>query len=183
VAVFPVQNATGRHLILYSGRGSIVDRAVESFAYGRKGGARPGPRANPLFVQEGLSKGIAMQVVRKGYDLVRPSLVEREYWRISNQSKSVTPFELSLSIPADAFLIVTVTQWNSDDFLTRGQVWAAFEAALVRASDGETLWLKTVPRLRYDLNDATSSPILIIKRQDELLDDIALRLMKSFPRR
>lgn len=183
VAIFPVQNATGRPVILYSGRASLVERATTSLLDGQKGLALGGANvANPQYVPQLLGGYAGNFFLKKGYEVPNPRLVEREYFRISNQTKEVTPFELSLSIPADAFFVITVTSWDSEDFIPRGAVSAAFDMVLVRANDGATLWKKNVPKRAYVLEAPRNSSFTNHRRQEEMVEMISGHLLRDFPK-
>jgi hypothetical protein len=182
VAIFPVQNATGRNLVLYSGRGNLVDRTVTALLDKEHMPASQDSFANPLYVQRELAKGAYRALYKKGYEIVSPALVEREYARISTEKTAVSPFELSLSIPADAFLMITVTDWDSEDFTVRGRALVGFKLAIIRAKNGDMLWQKEIPRRYFELSNGGSSTIVPYKRQEELLDDISFRITKDLPK-
>jgi len=183
IAVFPVQNATGQPLILYSGKGSLVERAATSLIDDKKGLALGGKNvANPQYVPQLLSGEAGALINERGYEVIDPRLVEREYFRISNHTKEVTPFELSLSIPTDAFFVITVTQWNAEDFIPSGAVSAAFDLVLVRANDGETLWKKSVPKRVYVLEEPRNSSFTNHRRQEEMMAMVSGALLRDFPK-
>jgi len=184
IAVLPVQNASHDFLILYSGRASVVERTVGSLLDHKKGKAsyQGGANvANPQYVPGLLTQKAASTVVRKNFKVSDPRFVEREYFRVANRSKDVTPFELSLSIPADAFLFITVTSWDSQYFSTDGKIEASFALALIRAGDGETLWNKKVPRQTFGLDAPMNGDLTYPKRQEELVEKITAQVMRDFP--
>jgi hypothetical protein len=184
VAVFPVQNASQNFMILYSGKGSMVERAVETVFDGKKGFAPGGGRsfADPQYAGTVLTRDLGDVLRRKGYGVANQSVVDREYFRVSSESKAVTPFELSLAVPVDAFLMLTVTYWNSNYFVTDGKVDAAFEMVMVRANDGTTLWTKKIPKQNFALEAPQNSSFTYRKRQEEMIESIARDLMKDFPK-
>lgn len=138
--------------------------------------------ANPQYVPQLLSEQAGFKLSKKGYEVPSARLVEREYFRISNQMKEVTPFELSLSIPADAFLMITVTSWNSDRFISDGKLDAAFDLVLVRANDGATLWKKSVPKRAYAMEAPRNGSFTNHDRQEEMVELISGNLLRDFPK-
>jgi len=183
IVVLPIQNASHTSMILYSGKGNMVERLALSLFSDNKKYQHRKSFANPLFVQETIQRAVTKKIILDGYDSFDPDYVERAYFKISNTGKDVTPFELSLAIPADAFLLITIKQWNSEYYLSEGQIAAAFELILVRANDGQVLWSKQFPRRMFELDeDSNSSDIHNSRRQDEILEHITNRIMKGFPK-
>lgn len=182
IAVFPTQNATHGFVILYSGKGGVIEKIPTMFNKRTKAPATP-TFANPLFIQDFFDRETGRLLLKKGYEVVGSQVVRRAIAEVEVQQKAATPFELSLTVPADAFFLLTITQWNSERFSAEGRVEAGFEIALIRSNNGEVLWTKKIPRRLYRLDQYSSSSMVPNhRRQEELLQDIAFRLIKDFPK-
>lgn len=184
VAVLPVQNATGRKLELYSGKGSLVERGiykvVDSLA--KSSPSSSSDTQDVRFVQNQIVSSAGEALKRKGFVLADSHLAAQKFYELTHQHQDVTPFELSLSIPADSFLMIIINRWDPEEFFEEGRIRASFDINLFRTADSALLWKKSVRGEMFQLPNVESATLPVHKRQDEFLDRMTSRLLSDFPK-
>ncbi len=135
---------------------------------------------DPQFVSKTLSELICQKVLEKGYLIYTPDQMQPELTRLQVFENEFPIEKLKESFDANAFLMITITDWDAEKYDTTGIVRAGFEALLVDAKTKQVVWTNRAVKMKLK---PPSDDFLYSKYQRDILQDLANRILKGFPKK
>ncbi len=135
---------------------------------------------DPDYVPKTLSAFITQDVFKHDYLVFLPEDTAPEFEHLTLFGKEFPIESLTQTIHADAFLLITLTEWDAENFDRSGTVKVGFDAALIDAKSKRPVWTNRASGLTLR---TPSKDFLYSKYQKEVLHDLASRILKSFPKK
>ncbi|GEM_PF-2919728 len=121
--------------------------------------------------------------LRRNYEVADPVQVFNHFNTLALRFKEVDLKEFARRVPADAYMFITVTQWDTDEFDKTGIMYGGYMVQLIDGKTEKLIWEKHAEnkrlRIRQNQNDIGS----YAKYYDELIELFALEIIKKFPRK
>ena len=135
---------------------------------------------DPRFVPKMLNQFITDRTFKNGYLVFIPEEVGPQFDRVTRETKEFPMENLSKTIPADGFLLMTLTQWDAESFDRTGTLTVGFDAVLVDAKSKRAVWSNKASGLRLK---TPGKDTFYSKYQKDLLNELADRILKGFPKK
>ncbi|MBI4970771.1 MAG: hypothetical protein HZC17_02905 [Candidatus Omnitrophica bacterium] len=184
IAILPVDKATGNPLTTHVGRKLGQDWLEKSF--GNKVNLEfllsNKDTNDPLYVQKRVYVTLGRALRHKKYEVADPVSVFTNFNSLAWQRKEVDLKELSKRVPADAYLFVTITLWDTDDFDKIGMMNAGYLLQLLDGKTEKLIWQKEVPKKRFRIRQNQNRIAAFTQFYDEMIETFALDMLKKFPK-
>jgi len=192
VAVLPVQNATGGLVRLSYSPGFLASRWSQ---VRRKHFVRDVEYEGAGDLTNRIEDDLVNSLEAKNYQVLQRSEVEKVGRWIEVFKDQFALSRLRKSIPADAYLLVIITDWEGDAFAYERTMKAGFNAMLIRGDDGYLLWQAERERAEYrpytkesELKETfvnkdirLSERRLYVQYRKEILGELSHDILESFP--
>ena len=135
---------------------------------------------DPAFVEKYLGQYLVDGLFKNGFLVFTPQQVEPYVKEWSLYAKELPLEELSEHLKANAFLLVTITEWDAENYDRDGAARVGFRAALIDAATKRQVWTNEAKQLTLK---TPSKDFLYAQYQKEVLQDLARRILKGFPKK
>ncbi len=177
IAILPIQKTFQKPIYL-SNEPGFLTVAKRMFQTGK---FRLGKTVDydPAYVEDELGKDLSNGVLKNGFLVFTPAQLA-PYLRQFDFDKELPFDELTQSLKTDAFLLVTLTDWEADDYDRSGTAIAGFQAVLIDAKTKHAVWTNEAKAYKLVV---PSKDFLHSKSQKDVLKDLARRILKKFPKK
>lgn len=134
---------------------------------------------DPRFVPSTLEELITKHIFENGYLVYTPEQIAPQFDQLTLFKEEFPIEQLNQYFNAGAFLIVTLTEWNADNFDREGTVKVGFQAVLIDAETKQVVWSNQATGMKLK---TSSDDFLYSKYQRDILNDLAKRILKGFPK-
>lgn len=185
IAILPVEHGTGRPLTVPVGR-RLGQDAVEDWLKGKVGShflySVPAAR-DPQYVPKQVYIHIGKLLKKRKYEIANPVEVFSHFNILAYGKKEIDLKELARRIPADRYLFITITYWDPEEYDQTGMMHAGYHLQLLDGKAEKLVWErkqeKRLFRIRQNQNNISS----FAHYYDELIESMALDMIKGFPKR
>ncbi len=134
---------------------------------------------DPRYVPALLEELISEKLFDSGYLVYTPEQIEPHFEQLTLFKEEFPIEQLKEYFDAGAFLNVTLTEWNADDFDKKGTLRVGFQAVLVDVQTKNVVWSSQAAGMKIK---TPSDDFLYSKYQRDVLNDLAKRILKGFPK-
>ena len=142
IAILPVDKYTGNPLTTHVGHKlgqhwlekSIGNKINLEFLLGSK------DAGDPMYVQKRIYVTLGRKLRSNNYEVSDPVKVFTNFNTLAWMRKEVDLKELSSRVPADAYLFVTITLWDTDEFEKTGIMQAGYMLQLLDGKTEKMIW-------------------------------------------
>ncbi|MBI4399042.1 MAG: hypothetical protein HY586_07930 [Candidatus Omnitrophica bacterium] len=185
IAILPVDKSVGRPLTAH-----VEPRLGQDFLENSFGGRvnleflkSAKDTRDPTYVSKMTYVVLAKKLRKRGYNIADPVQVFTQFNTLALRFKEVDLQELSRRVRADAYLFVTITQWDADEFNKTGVMYAGY---LVQLLDGKTrklIWENQKDNQRFRVRQNQNDIGSYTQFYDELIQTIAIDMIHKFPKK
>ncbi|MBI4387413.1 MAG: hypothetical protein HY582_00015 [Candidatus Omnitrophica bacterium] len=134
---------------------------------------------DPTFVTNTLGELLGERILKQDFLIFVPQQAAPHLERIALFEEAFPIEQLNKSFDADAFLLVTITDWDAEHYDRDGTVRVGFEASLIDAKLKRPVWTNRAVGLRLK---PPSDDFLYSKYQKDILKELAFKILKGFPK-
>lgn len=138
---------------------------------------------DPMYVQKRIYVTLGRKLRTKNYEVADPVKVFTNFNTLAWMRKEVDLKELSNRVPADAYMFVTVTLWDTDEFDKTGIMHAGYMLQLLDGKTEKMIWQKQVEKKRIRIRQNQNNIGSFTAYYDEAIEMFALDMLKKFPKR
>ncbi len=138
---------------------------------------------DPEYVKKRIYVVLGRTLRRRKYEIADPVRVFAAFNTLAYRSDEVLLDSLYKRVPADAYLFVTITQWDTDEFDRTGIMYTSYVAQLIDGKNKKMIWEKTRENKRFLVRQNQNDIGSYTAFYDELIDLIALDMLKKFPKK
>lgn len=135
---------------------------------------------DPQYVPQTLEKILVQKMFDHGFNVFMPHQVAPTLKYLKVFEAELPVERLKETIPADAFLVVTLMEWDSEKYDRDGVLRTSFDAILVDGTTKKVVWSNQAKELKIT---PPSEDMLYSKYQDEVLKLLVNRILKGFPKK
>ncbi len=178
IAVIPVQKAFPHPLYLSTHPGLIT--RLKRFFQEKDFKLGEMIDYDPEYVQQTLNELIAQAMFNHDYLVFLPSQVGPVFERLTLFEKEFPLESLTQTFPADAFLLITLTEWDAENFDRSGSVKTGFDAVLIDAHSKRAVWSNHAAGMNFK---TPGKDFLYSKYQRDVLHELSGKILKGFPKK
>lgn len=184
IAILPVDKYTGNPLTTHVERKLGQDWLEKSFGNKINLEFLTGSKdANdPMYVQKRIYVTLGRKLRSKNYEVADPVRVFTSFNSLAWMRKEVDLKELSTRVPADAYMFVTITLWDTDEFEKTGIMHAGYMLQLLDGKTEKMIWQRQVDNKRIRIRQNQNNIGSYTAFYDEAIEIFALDMLKKFPR-
>lgn len=177
VAILPIQKSITAPLVLSREPGLVghINQMLDE----KKFSMQAKPEYDPTFIKKTLGELITQKVLDKGFVVFAPEQMAPLFERAEVFRDEISFERLKDSFNADAFLVITITEWEAESFDRDGKVRVGFRAELIDSAREKAVWTNKASRMKLE---APEGDFLFAKYQRDVLQDLAGRILKGFPK-
>lgn len=178
VAVLPIQNATF-HPVRITGHKSVISRFLDEFL--KRSLKFNYSEDDVAYVQKSLQLILTQRLYNSGYPVLNPGEIYGIFAELGLDAddRELDIEDITVSIPADWLLLVTITMWEADKFDRKGEGEFSYQAVVVDTRRKEAIWTKTEEGVRFK---APSKTLPYNRQGGEMLSVLAKRILREFPK-
>ncbi len=132
-------------------------------------------------IRNGLTFHLGRRLALNGYKVFMGKDYDEFYKELERRGREITYEKLQTYVPADAFLLVQIQQWDSAEFETAGKLTIAYTVTLIdpkRTEDKGIAWTNSAKKtIELEPND-----FLYRNRYEDLIREAAVLMLKGFPK-
>ncbi len=136
---------------------------------------------NAAGVKDRLTFYLGKALAERGYRVYMGADYENFYRRLAARGEDVTYAALQQWVPANAFLLVNIEEWDSSNFETQGILRVAYTVYLIDPKQAEKkgiVW----SRSSKDVLELEHSDFLVNKRYEEIIRELARVFLRGLPK-
>jgi len=177
IGVIPVQKTVPYPLYLSTEPGAL--ESIKRLFRDKKLNLQKQVDYDPRYVPGTLEQMITERIFENGYLVYTPEQIAPQFGQLTLFKQEFPIEQLSQYFDAGAFLLITLTEWNADKFDRNGTVKVGFQAVLVDAQTKKVVWSNEATGMKLK---TPSDDFLYSKYQRDVLNDLAKRILKGFPK-